>query len=85
MTIKIIKRGTRNPEMAIYEIKCGNCECVFQFQRTDATFNVGTQKEGDSLTIGCPECKRRCFIELKNTEPIGYVEPTNLAEAYYDK
>lgn len=54
MAIEIIKSGELKEEKQ-YTATCRSCGCVFRFQRRDAMFKLD-QRDGDYLSLPCPEC-----------------------------
>lgn len=60
--MKIIKQG-KLPEEKEYQAKCSNCKTEISFKRKEATY-VPCQRDGDSLTIGCPLCKQTIWVAI---------------------
>lgn len=58
MAVKIIRHG-KPPEVQPIEVTCRNCDTLFSFTRSDASF-VPDQRDGDHLTLHCPLCGRVC-------------------------
>lgn len=57
--MKIIKKG--NPNGKVYRVTCRHCGCVYEFERKEARF-MSDQRDGDALTIDCPECNTTAWV-----------------------
>jgi hypothetical protein len=60
--MKIIHQGQR-PDEQTHQGTCLHCRTVVEFQRGEAEF-VGSQREGDSLTVNCPTCHSKIWTAL---------------------
>jgi uncharacterized protein with PIN domain len=60
--MRIIKQG-KLPEEKEYECTCRYCKTEFAFRQGEAE-TVYDQRDGNSLKILCPTCKRECWIGL---------------------
>ena len=58
--MKIIVHG-KLPEEYEYRCICSHCRCVFEFKQKEAN-TVYDQRDGNSLTIDCPTCKKTVYV-----------------------
>lgn len=60
--MKIIQRGVI-PEEREYQAACTICKTIFEFKRTEATYNTD-ERDGDYLSICCPLCFSSCTKQV---------------------
>lgn len=60
--IRVIKPGRLDSERE-HTTACDKCHCEFSFQRKDAKFH-SDQRDGDAITIKCPECGYEVWISI---------------------
>ena len=56
--MKITKQGQKVADM-IYEMECGTCDTVFEFNRNEAVFR-SNDINSNCLIIECPNCHVVC-------------------------
>lgn len=57
----ILKPG-KTPKETVYQLKCDNCECVFEFDNSDIFIKAAGMKCG----VQCPECGKTIYFERKD-------------------
>ena len=60
MAIKIIQEGKNTKP--IYQGRCSHCDCLFEFEHSDANKFIDDQREGFSYNVTCPCCKRDTWV-----------------------
>jgi hypothetical protein len=60
MAITIIKKGEL-PEKAVFVGKCLHCKTELEFLREDATNYYHDQRDGLTVTVGCPVCSKTVY------------------------
>lgn len=61
--MKILLNGVVPQKQKVYECRCRNCGCRFEFERHEATL-IPDQRDGDLLIVKCPQpgCNRDCSV-----------------------
>lgn len=62
--VKIIERG-QEPELQPMRCRCNHCRTLFEFTALEAQY-VSDQRDGDAYKVGCPVCKRDCWVDPRN-------------------
>ena len=60
--MKIIKNG-KIPEEKSYQCSCNYCKTIFECQMKDGSL-IADQRDGDSIKVDCPYCRRPVFISV---------------------
>lgn len=63
--MKVIFKGTA-PSETIHRGTCNRCKTIVEFARHEAKY-TSDQRDGDYLTVECPECKALIHASVRDT------------------
>lgn len=73
--MKILRLGTKDETINVYQKTCGGCNTVFEYRETDVHekyWNDGRNECGTAFWVKCPKCAVR--LNHRGQKPVGTVK-----------